>query len=65
MAKPPVPTGFGRLPAQAATSPSKPVPKSPKQPSKGGDRKSQDFHMIKANEHMQKALQRRLAQRDK
>lgn len=32
---------------------------------RGGDRKSQDFHMQRASHHMVKALERRLSDRDK
>lgn len=47
------PTETGRDAAMAAAS------------GRGGDRKSQDFHMQKAGQHMVKALERRLAERDK
>lgn len=32
---------------------------------KGGDRKSQDFHLGRAGHHIVKAVERRLAERDK
>lgn len=49
----------------AVAAKTKVAAKSSPPSNKGGDRKSQDFHMNKASVHIQKALERRMAMKDK